>query len=162
MSIIAYKKVTGFNDRTLANLAETATIEKLPEKLNKIPDVVTLDNLVKNGVELDVVEKGIIKTDVFTKTNNEFVLTLREKDMPVVENTYVKTGLLQYVNAKGTQTSTGLKDLSGNGNDITIEGVSSSNYVDNKFDNGGILFGQCTNVEFSKMIAMTIIMKLSI
>ena len=162
MDIIAYKKVTGFNDRTLANLAETATIEKLPEKLKKMPDIVTLENLVKNGVEFDVVENGIIKTGVFTKTNNQFVLTLREKDMPVVEDTYVKTGLLQYVNATGTQTSTGLKDLSGNGNNITIAGVSSSNYVNNKFDNGGTLFGQCTNVEFSKMTAMTIIMKLSI
>ena len=38
MTVLVYKKVTGFNDKTLANLAKTATIENLPEKLVKMQE----------------------------------------------------------------------------------------------------------------------------
>ena len=128
-----------------------------------INSLVTMENLVANGVAFDVIDNGVTKTGTFVKEDGKFILKLTEQsDTPIVEDEYVKQGLLQFVSGANPTDTYGLKDLSGNGNDITISGATASNFIDNKFVNNGTLFGECTNAEFSKMTAMTIIMKLSV
>ena len=128
-----------------------------------INSLVTMENLVANGVAFNVIDNGVTKTGTFVKEDGKFILKLTEQsDTPIVEDEYVKQGLLQFVSGANPTDTYGLKDLSGNGNDITISGATASNFIDNKFVNNGTLFGECTNAEFSKMTAMTIIMKLSV
>lgn len=55
MNIIKTKKITGFNDKTLANLAETSKIEGLPEKLIKMRED------LNSGFSQDMVDEGIQK-----------------------------------------------------------------------------------------------------
>lgn len=55
MTKIKTKKVSGFNDKTLTNLAETAKIEGLPEKLIKMRED------LNSGFSQDMVDEGIQK-----------------------------------------------------------------------------------------------------
>ena len=144
------------NTETIQNGLST-----LKTEVPNINSLITMENLVANGVVFDIVEDGVTKTGEFVKENNKFVLKITNQQI-IIEDEYVKLGLLQFVSGSNPTDTYGLRDLSGNENDIVISGATSSNFVDNKFVNNGTLFGECSNVDFSKMTEMTIIMKLSI
>ena len=149
---IQYKPVSGLNTTSLNKLIEISKKD--------LTTIVTLENLVKNGATFDVVDNGVVKIGTFVKEGNKYVLKLKKQEDE--QNTFVKENLIQYVSGANPTDTYGLRDLSGNSNDIIINGATSSNFVNNKFVNNGTLFGQCVNTEFTKMTAMTIIMKLSV
>ena len=149
---IQYKPISGLNTTSLNKLIEISKKD--------LTDVVTLEKLVKNGATFDVVDNGVVKIGMFVKEGNKYVLKLKKQEDE--QNTFVKENLIQYVSGANPTDTYGLRDLSGNSNDIIINGATSSNFVNNKFVNNGTLFGQCVNTDFTKMTAMTIIMKLSV
>lgn len=91
MTKIKTKKVSGFNDKTLANLAETAKIEGLPEKLIKMRED------LNSGFSQDMVDAGIQKRIADGTIAN----------MTIVDNsittTKLGTDVLDYIDNKSIQ-----------------------------------------------------------
>ena len=103
MTALVYKKLTGFNDKTLANLAKTATIENLPEKLVKMQEDISNntgsigssnnDLTVKLDKKVDKIEGKGLSTNDFTDEYKDTLDNLQEyesrlEDLESVDNPY--------------------------------------------------------------------------
>ena len=89
---IKTKKVTGFNDKTLANLAETGTIEGLPEKLIKMRE--DLNSGFSQSMVDEAIQKRIEDGSLANMTINDNSITnAKYKDNSISPN---KTDFFEY------------------------------------------------------------------